>query len=294
MNEQIAETEVSEPDEVTEVDAEELSDDDLAKALGEDESEAEETPAEAKDSEEEEKQEETKPEQAQAQNPEDAKRIAELEAANAKMTSQLAQQEQFIQRRNGELGTTRAKLVEAISILKGKLDEKYLESPSEGIKLQKDIEKLEGKVEQIDEEAEGMNQTFATQKAVAKFIQPNEVSMDAMVACLQEDGLDPHYIEQFKSNPFQMGAAATIHLAKRAKAIRDRDEARHLALQFYERLQKLEKEPQSLAKQIKTVAKQRPGVNGGSGKSPGKKATPTNPALMTDEEIKQLLEAAEE
>lgn len=291
------------PEEVTEdasesLDIYSLSDEDLDSALqGDQQAEGEEPQTEEASEDSEEQKEKTSPpeeeEQEQPREKEDSKEPSPEERI-AKLQAQLAQQETFIQRRNTELGEARRKYDDAIEIIKSKIDEAYLESPSKGIELQKQLSKLETQREEINSEAETLNAIHQRQVAVAKFVKPGEANIEEMAACLEEDGIDAGFIQQFRANPFaHFDTAGIIQLAKRSSIRAERNKLVQIANALWEENKKLKEKPARLINNISRAAKTKPSINGGSGRSSSAKIeTFSNPALLSQTELDEALKAA--
>lgn len=216
-----------------------------------------------------------------------------LEAELAAMQTKLAQQETFIQRRNTELGTTRAKLEEAITLLKNRVDEDYQESPSKGMKTAETIKELENRVEKIDNETTVINEAHKRQKIVAQFVKPGEVTIDEMAVHLQETGASPQFVENFKKNPWmtEFDHNALIQVVEAVKAKKEVFKWQEISRSLYTKLQSLEQKPGKIMKNIAQAAKLKPGLNGGSSRGAPKKSSDINPALMSDEELEEILKA---
>lgn len=145
----------------------------------------------------------------------------ELQKAYEKQQQVLQQTNEFVQRRNTELGELRKRLRQAQEQLQEGLDEKFQESPQEALKDYQVLQQIDENLKGIDKEEHNINSVYDRQKVVAKHIKPGDVDVEDMLQSLRDDGIQETYVEQFRQNPWQMAQAETIiQLGKRAKAER--------------------------------------------------------------------------
>lgn len=232
-----------------------------------------------------------KPQEAAPQGNDTSKPATEEDYA--KLREQLAQQEQFIKRRNGEIGSLRQQLTTLKAQLQETLDERFAESPKEGMKDARKIEEIDQHLGNLDSEEQRINNIHQAQVLVSKHIKPGEVTMDDVVETLKGDGIDPNYIEQFAKSPFENALPETIvHLYKRAKAESMLRKLYAITIAKDEQIKKLKGNPNEVLANIERAANQGPSINGKTGGSSNGTKPSMNPALASDEEINQFLKSS--
>lgn len=237
--------------------------------------------------------EEPAPAKKEQDEAEEAEPAPKDDAASLKLLQRLEQQEQFIQRRNAEIGDLRKQLKEARTKLADGLEEKFLSEPSEAMEDKLKIREIDSADRALSQEEQGLVTAHQAQVVVAKYIKPGEVNVDDMAECLRMDGIDENYIDEFAKNPFKHALPSEIvHLAKRAKTLTDMRRVLTYAKQLEAEVKKLKGKPAEALKKIERELRNSPQVTaatGGSSSTEG--ATGLNPNSMTDSDIEMFLKS---
>lgn len=219
----------------------------------------------------------------------------DLEAENQALQRRLEQQELFIRRRSTEIGELRKQLKERNDGLKEDLDSKYIGDTAQSVKVALEIEKNELRLADLENQQTDMERVHAAQKVFSMYVQPGEVSVDDMAACLVNDGIAPEFVEQFKRDPYRSTTPETlVHVAKRAKAEKTLSQVVAFAKAQHQRIKELEtgSSAESVVKRIERAAKQTSTVTASSGGSRGgakPSVSSADIASLSDAELNELL-----
>ena len=129
-----------------------------------------------------------------------------------KLQAQVAQQEEFIQRRNNEVGDLRQQLsgLEAqrqqLSRTDEELNDLYYENPAKAMQEQNELSRVNEQMRYVQE---------LESKASILQADPNfEDKVNEMAELMVQDGYDPASVQKFKSNPYWVDAATSMSYAK--------------------------------------------------------------------------------
>lgn len=216
------------------------------------------------------------------------------EAQYRTLIQQLEQQEQFIKRRNSEVGLLRKERQQLIEKLRAGLDDKFAESPSEALRDREIIQQTEQELAQIEQQHAVEAMRHHNEKVVAQHLNPNDVQISAMVDVLKSDNLPDNVIHQFVADPYgSVSADALIHLAKRAY---ERQQLQHL-YQYAKRVtaerDKLKGKASSVLSRVQRVSRQTPTItarSGGSSATHGRDISEADVTKLSDDELEQLLQ----
>jgi DNA-binding Lrp family transcriptional regulator len=216
-----------------------------------------------------------------------------------KVKKQLERQEDFIHRRNAEIGELRKQRRELQAQLKVGLDELKLEDPLEAFDRKQKIQELDKEISNLDQEESRMRKIHESQKILAETLSPEEANVELMVATLKRDGLPDSVINRFVSNPYDVAHVDTIiQLGKRARAEQVANVIAHHASNKIQELegkikeleQQLSVAPKTILNGVQRALKKQPEVSAVSGSS-SKSVTNINPLSMSDEEIEAFLQS---
>lgn len=214
-----------------------------------------------------------------------------------KQQAELKQKEQFIQRRNSELGELRKQLADARAKKSQDLDEMYDENPREARKVEREIEELDKGIQQIDQERQTMARRLMAEKAVSEFLQPEEFDVNAMAETLASIGLPQQAVQSFRADPYSSGATPMeiVLAAKAAQGNKLVMQMARYAKQLQDKVSSLEHEakegPKRALSNIEQALKSKPGVSASSGGA-GKGINSIDPASiaeLSDEELAKAL-----
>lgn len=259
---------------------------------------------ELEDSEEEEVSSGEKPVEDPAKPPTEAELQAQLQAKEAelqKARDALKQQELYIQRRGNEIGQLRRENTDYKAQLEAALAEKRFDDPVEARKIEKELDKVEGKLQGLDVEEVEMRRRYDAQEIVLQHINPGDVDVDEMGELLLEDGLPPAYVERFKADPFGVDGVFLVNLAKRTQERREKVQAKDLLKRVVDYAKGLEKEnsslkgkPEKLLRDVQNAAKRMPTLNAKTGGAStaalkGQSLSQRDLSQLPDEELNALL-----
>lgn len=223
-------------------------------------------------------------------------KIKRLQLEKEETTRRLQVAQAYIEKRSGEIGTLRKQLTAAQAQLEAELEDKYSENPKQAVKDQLQIKEIQARVNSLDEEEQGLLQTYEAQRVVSQHLQPSEVDMDAVAECLAEDQLAPEFIAEFRKNPYGVAKPETIiQTVKRAKLHKENKELKYYLRKLYEENQGLKgslvNKPKELLANIEknlsspgTLNKSKPtAAIGASGQ--------VNLATLTDEQLEAQMKA---
>lgn len=129
----------------------------------------------------------------------------ELEEKNTKVEKLERQQQkdqEFINRRNTEIGQLRKQLAEALAEGQSNLESKFYENPKEALELAESLKEVKGAMASLDKEEAVLRHVQETHELIAASIDPSSIDPDALVAVLKADGLDDGQIKQFMEQPY--------------------------------------------------------------------------------------------
>jgi uncharacterized protein (DUF3084 family) len=117
-----------------------------------------------------------------------------------KLQAQVAQQEEFIQRRNNEVGDLRQQLsgLEAqrqnLSKTDEELNDLYYENPAKAIQEQSELSRVNEQMRYVQE--------LETKASILQADPQFEEKVEEMAQLMVLDGYDPASVQRFKSNPY--------------------------------------------------------------------------------------------
>lgn len=196
-----------------------------------------------------------------------------------RLRKQVNDKEQFIQRRNQELGELRRQLEALQPQQLEDVNDKFFENPQEAIQQ---ILEQRDKAQKV-QELRSIIQVRETETTVKGLVPDFDDLMDDMAAIAKEDGLPTEAIEVFKRNPYSEHPAFLVAFAQRAKANRELKALR-------EENAKLKTRPDEVLKKVEQAARQSTTLTGQSGQSSQKgEISEKQVHLMTDAELDELL-----
>ena len=220
--------------------------------------------------------------------------VDQLQAELGKLQAKVQQQEDFIRRRNTELGQSRkerneakAQLVQLRQALEQGLDEKWSVNPKEAFADQATINQIDQRL-QMEEQQDTI---LTRQEVVANHIQPGDVDINDMLVSLRSDGIPEEHVQAFSQNPYSMAQAETIiQLAKRAKAEKAVRELAGFVKALVDENTKLRQQGSNVVKKISNeLNKTTPQVTATPQTGNGR-AVAKPPHLMSSAEIEAFLE----
>jgi hypothetical protein len=225
------------------------------------------------------------------------KLLAQLQQKDGDLDKQLKHTknlEKFIQRRNNEIGELRKQRAQEILTARQRLSEMALTSEEE-FEERANLREAEREFDQLTEAQQELNEQGSAVQAVANFF-PNDLPVNEMVQLLAEDGISEEHLREFSQNPYAVGEAALINIAKRVEErkfytgkVRD---IYSVAKQAIEALKKAEggsSAKREVIKGINQAMKDTSYLNGASGGSRGNsRIDVTDVTKLTDEELKAV------
>lgn len=217
---------------------------------------------------------------------------------HAKLQARLEQQERFIQQLKSENGELRKEKRERIKQLEAEASELYHEDLGAARKREREAEKIEKELEQLDATEQAQVWRHQQQVIVANSLRPEEIDIPNAAQMLREDGLPPETVAKFEQDPLSVASGGEI------VSIMKRNFDRRLLAAVVPRAKELFEENQQLKKQLESnstnvlsgvqkALKQQPAITsrGGSATS-GSKQAPTDFTKMTDSELEAFLSNA--
>lgn len=163
-----------------------------------------------------------------------------------KMKSQVSQQEEFIQRRNNEVGDLRQQLGtldqqrQQLSKTDDELNDLYIDNPAQAIREQNELGRVNEQMRYVQE--------LETKASILHADPQFEDKVEEMAQLMVADGYDPASVQRFKSNPYWVDSATSMSYAKhvgqerRIKALETNNES-------------LKQKPGEVARNIEAAAK---------------------------------------
>lgn len=219
-----------------------------------------------------------------------------------KRARQLAQQEQFLKRRNTELGQLRKEIRELRKEKEEQLEEAYDDNDTrKARKLEKDLEELDKKNKDIDTEEKIGTIKHHYAAAYHKFLQPDELDPVGMSQTAEAIGFPKEMAQRMGHDPIGVGLdpLASVFLAKATRGNK-------LVMQFANYAKGLQEEVAELKKVAKSAPdkalngiskalKSKPSIgadSGGAGTVGIESLDPSNIPNLSDEELDRLLSEA--
>ena len=215
---------------------------------------------------------------------------AEIQKANRR----LEQQELFIKRRSTEIGELRKERKELLAQIDAKIDEAV--DAKDIYKLQRQREKAEEEIGQLDAQEQETAQIQADAQAIQKVLRPEEADMEAIAELLVADGVPASHVETFKKNPFafKMGRAdALIQLGKRSFERRVLVQVLGKYKEQKAELDKLKNKGNKVVKGVERALRQEASVNGAAGDSSSAEGRPSDVTQLSDDELDRFLAQSE-
>jgi hypothetical protein len=127
------------------------------------------------------------------------------------------QRELFLKKQSNELGSLRQQLKERAAALAEQVSQAKDEDPFTAMRLQNDLDKTEEKIANVDQDLKVTQHRLLSQQLFAQHAS-REVTPSVMRSVLEEDGLDPDFLNTFEQDPWvHMLPETIIQLAKRAE-----------------------------------------------------------------------------
>lgn len=233
-----------------------------------------------------------KPQQAEEPNeaaPQDERTVSREE--HQRILRQLEQAKLWAARRSNEIGELRKQIRARNEQLQSNLRDVMDEDPVAGARQLRQIERNEEHIAQLEQEETASQRVIESQQLFFNYVNPEDVDVEDMCESLKRDGIDPRFIEQFKSNPFNSAHGETlVHLAKRAFAEK-------LVIKAVEHIKKLQaqldaakKKPSQVLEGVNKALKQKPTVTASGGKSAAKESIRNSDLRsMSDAELEEIL-----
>jgi hypothetical protein len=196
-------------------------------------------------------------------------------------------------RQANEIGELRKAIKQAIAEKSKGLDEKFLESPREALRVSKDIEKHEAELAQLDQQEAALAHRQQAVQLVSAHIPEEELDVSAMAEVLASDGIPQDFIKSFVEDPFvQTHGETIIQLHRRAVAEKQRNEAVAIIKKLIAENDRLKKGKRDVLSGVEKASKQMPSVtanNGGAVAS--SRGTTKSFAQMSEDELTEFLKA---
>ena len=171
-----------------------------------------------------------------------------------RLRSQFAQQEQFLQRRNKDVGELRKKLKEVTDHLKGNLEDRIAEDPKGAIDQALQIKENEEKLKVLEKEENELNHRQRATQILNTYLKPEDMDLEAVAESLQSDGIPAQYVQAFKADPLgQAQPDALVHLFKRARAEKALKQLAPLVKQLVEENKALKGKPQAVLQNVQNA-----------------------------------------
>lgn len=229
------------------------------------------------------------------------KLLAQLQEKDGDLEKQLKHTknlEKFIQRRNNEIGELRKARAQDILAARKRLSDMALTSEEE-FEERANLREAEREFDQLTQAQEELHEQGTAIQAVARYF-PEDLPVPEMVQLLADDGISEDILQEFSQNPYAVGEAALINIAKRVQErkmytgkIRD---IYGVALQAIEALKKAEggsSAKREVIKGINQAMKDTSYLNGASGGSLGNSRIDVSDVTkLTDEQLKSFLDSA--
>lgn len=214
----------------------------------------------------------------------------ELEAKLAQNEKRLKQVEEFVQRRNTEVGNLRKQIRELSATLRERIDENV--DPKEVVEDTLKLKALEAKDQELESEVANLNKQHSAAQMLEKFAPGWTGLVDEMANTMAEDGIDERAVQAFKSNPLSFAHGETlVVLANRAKERQALRQLFAITKKVVEENRKLKGKPHRVIEGVEKALKQIPSING---KLPGgsqgmDRIRRIDPTRMSDSELDEYL-----
>lgn len=210
------------------------------------------------------------------------------------LRKQLEGLELVTKRRTSELAEMKRQFREFVNQAQAGLDEKFLESPTQGYATARQIEMAQQKLQEIEQEEQTLVNSHQAQVLLSHHVGPQGLDLEAVTQSLAEDGMPQEFIQQFVKNPYQAALPETlIQLAKRAtaeKKARDYEAALSEIVPFVQQLlEERKKVPQDVLRNVQSALRQSPQVTASAGGTGQTGYRSVEPAMMSDAELEALL-----
>lgn len=226
-----------------------------------------------------------------AANPENPEEIAKVRAKNEQLRAALDKQTLLVQRRATEIGELRKALRERIALEESKLNENFLDDPGSAIDKKLQIKEHERNINALDQEEDSLKRRHASASVVAGLIPPEEFDVDAMARSLARDGVDGHYIEAFKKDPFSTADGPfLVQIAKRAHVEKLLRDVVGYAKSLETKVTELKGKPGEVLRNVERAVSKPKAMSGASGGSTAK-GLPSNldVSRMSDAELDEFV-----
>jgi hypothetical protein len=239
----------------------------------------------------EQQQKQVEPPPEQQPDPKEAVSRKEMEA----MRKQLEGLELLNKRRTSEFAEFKKQLRSYIENNSKGLDEKFLESPSEGYAQMRRLEEAQQKLMQVEAEEQAVTNATQAQMLLAHHVGTDGLDFEAIAETLQADNMPQDFVQAFMANPYQAALPETlIQLAKRSqdrKKLRMLEQALSEIVPFAEQLiAERKKLPNDVLKNVSSALRQGPQVTGsagGTGQIGSNRSV--EPSMMSDKELEEFL-----
>jgi chromosome segregation ATPase len=203
-----------------------------------------------------------------------------------KLQAQVAQQEEFIQRRNNEVGSLRQQIIalerqeQALTKSEDEINELYLDNPAKAIQEQQELSRIQDQRRYIQE--------LETKASLLQSDPQFEEKVGEIAELMVQDGYDPASVQKFKTNPYWVDSNVTrTYVAKVAQN-------RELA-DLRGKVESLTKKPQDVARKIEAAANSGVTLNASSSGTTGGEVVVTSETVesMTSEQRKHFIKTGE-
>jgi hypothetical protein len=218
-------------------------------------------------------------------------RLKAAEEQTEKLREHAKNLELWNAKRSNEIGGLRKALQEAITKNQEGLQELMLEDPEAAHEKLQEIGDAKKDLKELDNEELRLQYRAQSYKVVQKNIPEFEKDLPVMVQLLQADGAPVEFIQDFVRDPYiQASGESLIHLAKRAEAVRQRDELIAVTRKLVEENKKLKQKPANMLAGLERATRNNPSVTASNGGArAGARGSTGNPVDFSDAELEEFL-----
>lgn len=221
-------------------------------------------------------------EEQQTEEPAAPEEPEETEAdRTAKLEKQLKDKEEFIQRRNSEIGALRQQ-IQALQtqVPQQPAEDEFYANPYDAVQKVLAAERQNAAVQALQAQAAVMQNELAVKSAIPEI----DALIDDIAKLAEQDGLPPENIRNFKANPYNDDPAILIQYANRAKLAKELADMRA-------QIEALQKKPETIVKKIEQAAHSHRPLTSNTGQSGTPNTADIPSHRLTDQELDDLLRA---
>lgn len=170
--------------------------------------------------------------------------------------------ELIFQRQASRVGDQKRQLNELVTLLRQKTPQLWEEDPAKATEVTFQMKQAEQQLAVLEEDEANTTNTLENLNVLKDKNVFAEAEPEEIAAVFEREGANPEWIQSFRSNPFSVPAAVTIHAAKQAKAERVAVTLYRLLQEKDRQISELKKKPGQVLNKVQQAARNIPGITG--------------------------------